>query len=571
MDNLSDFSAKIKNYKCFGDQAQGFDEFKKINLLIGRNNSGKSALLDLIELLVKNKFDFSRSQWHSETPPSVIAETLLPESVLRNVFQENVYGGNIPGRSHWEFGHRLIGTRFTWSLSNPQNQSVIEIGESRDGSRPFDGITNANGPLQDIANRLQNPFTGNKFKRIFAERNITPESDTPGDLQVHGDGRGVTNIIQNFINKAELPSQLVEITLLAELNAVFKTDAVFTDIVCQQHTNSLWEIYLEETSKGRIPLSQSGSGLKTIILVLVYIHLVPVVEKSDLSKFVFGFEELENNLHPALLRRLLSYLYQQSKKYGCHFFLTTHSNVQIDLFSKSTEAQILHVTHDGKTANVKKVQTYIDNKGILDDLDVRASDLLQSNGIIWVEGPSDRIYLNRWISIWSNGELSEGNHYQCIFYGGRLLAHLSSENPELAAEGVSILKVNRNAAIIIDSDKTNQQSRINDTKKRLVTEIENNSGIAWVTKGKEIENYLPASSISEYLGIEASEQVGQYENFFDYLDRLKPGEGKRLTDKKPLFAEQICPYLTKHDLERNLDLPEKLEQLCNLIRTWNNS
>ena len=33
---------------------------------------------------------------------------------------------------------------------------------------------------------------------------------------------------------------------------------------------------------------------------------------------------------------------------------------------------------------------------MLNDLDVRASDLLQSNGIIWVEGPSDRIYIKRW-------------------------------------------------------------------------------------------------------------------------------------------------------------------------------
>lgn len=30
----------------------------------------------------------------------------------------------------------------------------------------------------------------------------------------------------------------------------------------------------------------------------------------------------------------------------------------------------------------------------LDDLGVKASDLLQANGIIWVEGPSDRAYIH---------------------------------------------------------------------------------------------------------------------------------------------------------------------------------
>ena len=32
---------------------------------------------------------------------------------------------------------------------------------------------------------------------------------------------------------------------------------------------------------------------------------------------------------------------------------------------------------------------------LVDDLGIKASDILQSNGIIWVEGPSDRIYINK--------------------------------------------------------------------------------------------------------------------------------------------------------------------------------
>lgn len=31
------------------------------------------------------------------------------------------------------------------------------------------------------------------------------------------------------------------------------------------------------------------------------------------------------------------------------------------------------------------------------DLGYRPSDLLQANAIIWVEGPSDRIYINHWL------------------------------------------------------------------------------------------------------------------------------------------------------------------------------
>ncbi|WP_427910467.1 AAA family ATPase [Shewanella algae] len=36
---------KFKNYKCFSEEA-GFDAIQRVNLIIGRNNSGKSSLLN---------------------------------------------------------------------------------------------------------------------------------------------------------------------------------------------------------------------------------------------------------------------------------------------------------------------------------------------------------------------------------------------------------------------------------------------------------------------------------------------------------------------------------------------
>jgi hypothetical protein len=37
----------------------------------------------------------------------------------------------------------------------------------------------------------------------------------------------------------------------------------------------------------------------------------------------------------------------------------------------------------------RRLVQHVENRGILDDLDVRASDLLQSNGVVWLEGPSE--------------------------------------------------------------------------------------------------------------------------------------------------------------------------------------
>lgn len=250
--------------------------------------------------------------------------------------------------------------------------------------------------------------------------------------------------------------------------------------------------------------------------------------------------------------------------------MTTHSNVAIDLFSRDSNAQVVHVTHDGEKASANTIKTYIENKGVLDDLDVRASDLLQSNGIIWVEGPSDRLYINRWISLWSDGKLQEGAHYQCVFYGGRLLAHLTSEVPDIQSnDWVNILTVNRNAIIIMDSDKRSEDAQINDTKKRICSEIENIGGLAWITKGREIENYIPPESVSAHYEKTGISQIERFENFAEYLNKIKTGEEKRFSKSKAMYAEKLSKHFTKENIRGVLDLSDRLEDVCKRIKGWN--
>ncbi|QDS97611.1 ATP-dependent nuclease [Adhaeretor mobilis] len=561
-------SIKVRNFKCFGTELQGFDEFKSFNVIIGRNNSGKSSLLDLFPLLITGKYEFTTNLYHAGQSPELIASGAVTEEIARRVFRDNTSGGAIPG-NHWQFGVQIVGSQITYRI-NDTNNPFVDIGPSPSGSNPFERLRDSEGLKKNLANAMPRPFNGLQFCRIAAERDIVPEQDSGASFDVLGNGSGVTDAIQGYINKANLPSELVESELLQHLNQVFDPDAHFTDIVCQQLGTGEWEIYLQEESKGRIPLSQSGSGLKTVIIVLVHIVLGPHIYNKDLDQFVFGFEELENNLHPALLRRFLNYLFSLSMDDGPLMFLTTHSNVAIDFFGKDENAQLVHVTHDGTVATCRTATTYIDNNGILDDLDVRASELLQSNCIIWVEGPSDRIYVNRWISLASDDELREGLHYQCVFYGGRLLSHLTASEPD-STHGIEILRANRRAIIIIDSDKRAQQSRINDTKKRIVEEIESSDGIAWVTKGREIENYISSIDINAILNRTDAPQVDQYAAFSDYLDGLDDGEGKRFLRQKPLFAERIVPSMTANDSLDILDLRSQLTSICDRIKQWNDS
>ena len=207
------------------------------------------------------------------------------------------------------------------------------------------------------------------------------------------------------------------------------------------------------------------------------------------------------------------------------------------------------------------MESYLDKTEILADLDVKASDILQANGIIWVEGPSDRVYIKRWLEVLTDNQFKEGQHYQFLYYGGRLLSQYAlQEQTEL----ISILTTNRNAAIIIDSDKRNQQASINSTKKRIVEEFAALHMFSWVTKGKEIENYLTAATLAEKFG-KNIKQCGKYGLFPEYIKRYYNG----FTGKKVQFASEITPFITAENARGYLDVEEKIKRLYSQIAKWN--
>ena len=562
MKDLANVSVKIRNYKCFGAEPYGYEKILPINLIIGRNNSGKSTLLDLVALIAPSK------------DPDPLSRRLHNPSV---VFGDLVSAGDLPRGFTSDIPRKellpWIGRRLTWEMFLPASSKDIRFISFDPTAPEVDRQFNVNdieGLRNQLARGKGNPLRDFQFMRLLADRDVTPEEDMLAP-NIHPNGKGATNLIQHFINKSHLPRSLVRDTLLRDLNYIFGQDGQFTDLLVRQHIDDKkWEVFLEESDKGIVPLTHTGSGVKTILLVLAHLHLIPHLDDKQLRTYFFGFEELENNLHPALQRRLLTYLRKTAVEKGCHFFLTTHSSVAIDLFANDDQAQILHVTHNGKHASVRTVKTYVENCGVLDDLDIRASDLLQANGIVWVEGPTDRLYFNRWIDLWTEGALKEGTHYQCVFYGGRLMSHLSANDPDINSEDViKLLRVNRNAVLLADSDKKSAEDEINKTKQRLLSEIQDFKGVGWVTAGREVENYIPKSVLDEVLQAGHKKQFNQFDDIADYLEKVQKGEAKKFERTKVLFTEKILPKLTKENLAQAYDLAERLDDVCRVIRRWN--
>jgi predicted ATP-dependent endonuclease of OLD family len=539
---------KIKNYKCFGNEPQGFEGILPLNIIIGKNNSGKSSVLDMVKSFI-NEEQFNRIKTNFPQM-TIVYDTELTENLINRIYPKNTRGGNIPGSNHYEYGQNFIGDKISIELRFDNTQHFLS------STRKMIAPTNDNNSLITHA---VHPLRGKLIKSINAERDILPETNR-NSIELMANGTGATWLIQEILNSSSYDSTLIEGLLLKGLNSITFPEIQFSRILVQKVDGNNWEIFLEDKNSTRIALSKMGSGIKTIIQVLLNLIVLPKLEKKKESDYVFLFEELENNLHPSIQRRLFNYIKDFAVKFDTTFFITTHSNVVIDSFGGNENAQIVHVS-DNK---INTVTCSKDINNVLDDLELKASDIFQSNGIIWVEGPSDRNFLNKWLQILAP-ELKEGLHYSIMFYGGKLLSNLSFDYIE--SELVPLLKINRNAYVIIDKDRRNINQEVNKTKQRIEEEIGRDK--CWITSGIEIENYLTESTINNWLQSKVHSKLKYKEEKFKKFDEVILKKWKLdYSLKKNSLSKEISNFITEKDLSI-LDLNSKLKDIVRDIEIWN--
>ncbi|MCC6602784.1 MAG: AAA family ATPase [Anaerolineae bacterium] len=582
-------------YRSFGQDLQFIGPLNKINLFAGQNNSGKSNILSFL----KNHYEYVVSS----TTGRARGNGFKPiDRHLGSDFGKikMALGMQLNGPLHLELLKAHEG-----KLSSQEFSLIDRILNSNSLSRGtqvawFQYEANWNGGKnegigrfnlsEDLINSLANEqVIGNGewhglWGRIFSKRQ--------GDL--------IQNWIPEIINGLNLiKDRIPPVTLISAIRRVGDPGTSISDdysgpgtierlarLQNPAHDQQALKVqfdqinyFLQEVTENRsarleipferdtilvhmdnkvLPLSSLGTGIHEVVIL--------ATAATSLTNQIICLEEPELHLHPLLQKKLLYYLENYTDN---QYFIATHSAHILD----SSTASVFHVRYQDNQTVVDRVVTSPSKSIVISDLGYRASDLLQTNCVIWVEGPSDRILLKHWVSEMDD-KLLEGVHYTIMFYGGKLRSHLSAFDPEMLDseinDFISLRRINRFMVILMDSDISSTRKGLDHTKERLAKEFEDEGpGFSWITYGREVENYIRPDILLDAIkeihpNAVKLNRIGQLDNIYHY--RTEDGTLIKQIDKVKV-ALQVAKRPANFDV---YDLKERVEKLVMFIKEANN-
>ncbi|MEW6079506.1 MAG: AAA family ATPase [Thermodesulfobacteriota bacterium] len=483
----------ISGYRSFGNDQVKINDLQRVNVFIGKNNCGKSNVLRFINLLPP----FLNPSKQNEPRPKL--DNMLDFS-MNTTSKKVMCGIQIKKGGFTDSIFQSIAKPFgnLWTTVFPDNANSMWLQFQLTGNGPADEqsiealasqiLQKCNSYQQQDLTRELCKYTGGDPNQRAHDIAVAIHTKVRLSMSAHmiDAFRRITNGDGNPLSGAGLIKELrklqsPELSQYTSGKARFSKIVGFLRSILGEPTAKIEipaekdEIYVTLNEKV-LPLDSLGTGIHELIIIAAAVTLT--------DNTIFCIEEPEIHIHPELQKKFIEFI---NKNTSNQYLITSHSNSFFDL----PGVNIYRCWLEEGTTKCLLASEDRDKHALLRDLGYRPSDLLQANYVIWVEGPSDRIYLKHWIQT-KAPDLIEGLHYTIMFYGGRLLSHLSYDHPEVS-DFVKLARLNRSACIVIDSDKEKSHGRINKTKHRVKEDFERNSCMTWVTNGRSIENYIPES------------------------------------------------------------------------------
>lgn len=579
---------EIEGFRSFFEDPQRIHPLSKITVLAGPNNSGKSNIFRFASTWLAPR---SRKRTLGELDTPILPDgtpvppfgfgfsvdcaniddfvyeqygTALPVTgflALKAVFEHSAMHdpetNSLWFRFHRDGDNVSISTRYMEKIAQDMGprERDLSVASSHVLRTASNGLTNVTGLVGLVGKKLKIPevIVIPAFREIISSGNPGPTLENLG-------GKG----LPGFLHALHSPSAeryRIDARKFQQINRFLKT-------VLEEESAEIAIPYNSETIhvsvRDRVlPIESLGSGISQVIMLAA-------VSTWHEDKLVC-IEEPEVHLHPVLLRKLALFLQENTNN---RYLLSTHSASLMD----NPDVSVIRIEYTPEHGTKTETAVTENHRAHLtQSLGYRASDILQSNSIIWVEGPSDRIYVNRWIQT-TDPHLIEGVHYSVMFYGGKLLSHLSGgeyEAPENVVDDfISLIKINRRMAIILDSDLKREGEKIRGTKQRVIDGFAESGGLAWLTEGREIENYVPHDIFSEaatsvHATADPKKATQPFGDMFLGVKRAKGSTTTRGVVTPDKVAIAVAATAESDEVWPVMDLRERVQDLVTYIRESN--
>lgn len=602
---------RVKDYKSFLDS--GEIEFKPgINLVVGQNNSGKTALLEALELEVKHKIHesektkpTSNSQGNtnkSRTESIIIFKADEIKQILSHsdfsTFSLIKTSGNISDAEFFQanIGEDLIinfenrrlsilsfGSYQEDNNSRNQGNTIIYLLLSKNGQYRL--ITRGDKSPQSLANLLRGYLFKNIY-RFYAERmnigyspigtnrDLNPDASNLAEV-LHATSSFNSALYQNFVNLVN--------EVIPSVKGITSTMTKIGDMEALNYEIKIWTISpLTEREDLAIPLLDCGTGISQVLAILYS------VVTSKQPKIII-IDEPNSFLHPGAAKKLIQIL----NKFPQHqYFISTHSPEVLSAAKPSTITRLKYVNGETIAESINLKQTK-DLRETLSEIGVRFSDVFFAENILWVEGPTEatafplilekekELFDVTFLPLVNTGDLREKKqarkNARLAFEIYRRLSGEHALTPPFVAvvfdkeeeneqEVRELKKISAGKAkfiprrmfenYLLDSEAIvavyNNEHELADDKKISVEDLED-----WITTKRENKEYLPEKvksqkTLEDKKWLENVDGAGLLEDLYKHFS------GKTVEYRKTTHSIKLTEWL----LENN---PEQLKELKDFL------